>query len=121
MDSALPLDEIQIVRAAENMIREHGDEALTKIDAQVENSKSEGFDSFSRTWELIREALCDSNNTSLQIFAMNDVTFQSNTDIPNAEVAAGHGVILREGKHISPLLRGLLTLLEVPNFGSPDQ
>ena len=67
MDSALPLDEIQIVRAAENMIREHGDEALTKIDAQVENSKSEGFDSFSRTWELIREVIKDEQDSDDKI------------------------------------------------------
>jgi DNA-binding transcriptional LysR family regulator len=32
-----------------------------------------------------------------------------------------YGVILREDKHISPSLRGLLTLLEVPNIGSRDQ
>jgi molybdate transport repressor ModE-like protein len=30
-----------------------------------------------------------------------------------------YGVILREDKHMSPSLRGLLTLLEVPNIGSP--
>ena len=30
-----------------------------------------------------------------------------------------YGVILREGKHISPSLRGLLTLLEVPNISPP--
>ena len=32
-----------------------------------------------------------------------------------------YGVILREDKHISPSLRGLLTLLEVPSIGSRDQ
>jgi DNA-binding transcriptional LysR family regulator len=32
-----------------------------------------------------------------------------------------YGVILREDKHISPSLRGLLTLLEVPDIGSRDQ
>ncbi len=59
MISALPLDEFQITRAAENMIKEHGDEALTKADDRVEKSKSEGFDWFSRTWELIREVIKD--------------------------------------------------------------
>ncbi len=59
MVSALPLDESQISRAAENMIREHGDEALTKADDRVEKSKSEGFDWFARTWELIREVIKD--------------------------------------------------------------
>lgn len=32
-----------------------------------------------------------------------------------------YGVILREDKHISPSLRGLLTLLDVPNISSPGQ
>ena len=32
-----------------------------------------------------------------------------------------YGVILREDKHISPSLRGLLTLLEVPNISSLGQ
>ena len=32
MVSALPLEEIQIAHAAEDMIRKHGDEALTKVD-----------------------------------------------------------------------------------------
>ncbi len=59
MISTLPLDEFQITRAAENMIREHGDEALTKADDRVEKSKSVGFDLFSRTWELIREVIKD--------------------------------------------------------------
>ena len=59
MVSALPLDEIQIARAAENMIREHGDEALIKADDQVKKFKSEGFDSFAKTWMLIREAIKD--------------------------------------------------------------
>ncbi len=59
MVSALPLDDSQISRAAENMIREHGDEALTKADYRVEKSKSEGFDWFTRTWELIREVIKD--------------------------------------------------------------
>ncbi len=59
MVSALPLDESQISRAAENMIREHGDEALTKADDRIEKSKSEGFDWFVRAWELIREVIKD--------------------------------------------------------------
>ena len=59
MVSALPLDEIQIARAAENMIREHGDEALTNADDRVEKSKSDGFDWFARTWKLIREVIKD--------------------------------------------------------------
>ncbi len=59
MVSALPLDETQIARTAENMIRQHGGEALTKADDRVETSKSEGFDGFARTWDLIREVIKD--------------------------------------------------------------
>ena len=59
MVSALPLDESQISRAAENMIREHGDEALTKADDRVKNLKFQGFDSVAKTWELIREVIKD--------------------------------------------------------------
>ena len=55
--SALPLDESQIARAAADMIGEYGDEALTKADDRVKNLKSEGFDSFAKTWELIREVI----------------------------------------------------------------
>ncbi len=59
MVSALPLNEPQIIRAAEYLIREHGDEALTNADDRVEKSKSEGFDWFARTWVLIREVIKD--------------------------------------------------------------
>ncbi len=59
MVSALPLDESQIARAAEEMIAEYGDEALTKADDRVKKLKSEGFDSFAETWELIREVIKD--------------------------------------------------------------
>ncbi len=57
MDSALPLDEFQIAHVAEGMIREHGDEALTKADDYVKKLKSEGFESVAKTWELIREVI----------------------------------------------------------------
>ena len=59
MVSALPLDESQITHAAEDMIREHGDEALTKVDDQAKKLKSEGFESVAKTWELIREVIKD--------------------------------------------------------------
>ncbi len=59
MVSALPLDDSEIARAVEEMIAEYGAEALTKADDRVEKSKSEGFDWFSRTWELIREVIKD--------------------------------------------------------------
>ncbi len=57
--SALSLDESQIARAAEDMIWEYGDEALTKADDRVKKLKSEGFDSMAKTWELIREGIKD--------------------------------------------------------------
>ncbi len=59
MVSALPLDESQIARAAEEMIAEYGDEALIKADDRVKNLKSQGFDSVAKTWELIREVIKD--------------------------------------------------------------
>ncbi len=59
MVSALPLDESQIARTAEDMIREYGDEALTKADDRVKNLKFQGFDSVAKTWELIREVIKD--------------------------------------------------------------
>ncbi len=59
MISTLPHDETQIARAAENMIRKHGGEALTKADDRAKTSMSEGFDSLARTWELIREVIKD--------------------------------------------------------------
>ncbi len=43
MVSALPLDEFQIADAAEDMIREHGDEALTNADDRIKKLNSEGF------------------------------------------------------------------------------
>ncbi len=59
MTSTCPLDEFQIADAAEDMIREHGDEALTIADDRVKKLNSEGFKSFANTWELIREAIKD--------------------------------------------------------------
>ena len=59
MVSALPLDDSEIARAVEEMIAEHGAEALTKADDRVKKLKSEGFDSFAKTWVLIREAIKD--------------------------------------------------------------
>ena len=57
--SALPLDESQIARAAEEMIAEYGNRALTKADERVKKLQSEGFDSVAKTWELIRDAIKD--------------------------------------------------------------
>ncbi len=62
--SALPLDESQIPRAAEEMIAEYGDEALSNVDDQIKKLKSQGFDSVAKTWELIREVGLRRNNDS---------------------------------------------------------
>jgi hypothetical protein len=53
------LNQSQIARAAEDMIAEYGDEALTKAADRVKKLKSEGFDSIAKTWNLIREAIKD--------------------------------------------------------------
>ena len=63
MVSTLPLDETQFARAAENMIRKHGGEALTEADDRAKTSKSEGFDGFARTWEHILEVIKDEEET----------------------------------------------------------
>jgi hypothetical protein len=65
--SALPLDESQIARAAEDTIGEYGDEALTKADDRVKNLKSQGFDSVAKTWELIREVIKDLQQSDNQM------------------------------------------------------
>ncbi len=57
MVSALPLDQSQIARAAEEMIAEYDGEALTKADERVKELQSEGFDSAVQTWEMICEAI----------------------------------------------------------------
>ena len=59
MVSALPLDDSQIARAAEDLMAEYGDEALAKAENQVKILKSQGFDSIAKTWELIREVIKD--------------------------------------------------------------
>ena len=67
MVSTLPLDETQIARAAKNMIRQHGGEALTKADDRAKTSKFEGFDWFARTWKLIREVIKDEQDSDDKI------------------------------------------------------
>jgi hypothetical protein len=55
--SALPLDDSQIARAANEMVAEYGGEALTKADERVKTLQSEGFESIAKTWEKIGEAI----------------------------------------------------------------
>ena len=59
MTSTWPLDEFQIAHAVEDMIREHGDEALTDADDRIKKLNSDGFESVANTWELIREVIKD--------------------------------------------------------------
>ncbi len=59
MTSTCPLDEFQIADAAEDMIRVHGDEALTIADDRIKKLNSDGFESVANTWELIREVIKD--------------------------------------------------------------
>ncbi len=59
MNSASSFDEIRIAHAAEDMIREHGDEALNIADDRVRKLNSEGFESDAKTWKLIREVIKD--------------------------------------------------------------
>lgn len=67
MDFRSPLDESEIVRAAEKMIGEHGEGALTKIDDWVQKLNSEGFGSFAKTWELVREVIKDEQTSDDKI------------------------------------------------------
>ena len=55
----LPIDDNQIVRAAKEMIAEHGDAAIGAVDQRISVCKSEGFHSVAKTWELIREVIRD--------------------------------------------------------------
>ena len=72
MVSAWPLDESQIARAAEDMIGDYGDEALAKADDRVKELKSEGLDSFAKTWELIREVIKDQPQSDDQMRGYED-------------------------------------------------
>ena len=56
---SLPIDDNQIVRAAKEMIAEHGDAAIGAVDQRIGVCKSEGFYSVAKTWLLIREVIRD--------------------------------------------------------------
>ncbi len=65
MHGPSPLDEIQIAHAAEDLIREHGDEALTKADDRVKKLNAEGFKSVAKSWELVRVVIEDEQERNL--------------------------------------------------------
>ncbi len=58
------LSETSVKSAAEEMIAEYGNEALTKTDERVKALQREGFDSVAKTWELIREVIKDLQESS---------------------------------------------------------
>ncbi len=59
----LPIDGVQVARAAEEMIAQHGDSALAEADKKIRASVSEGFDHVAETWKLIREAIRDAQQS----------------------------------------------------------
>ncbi len=53
MVEALPIGPDGIYRAAEEMIGEHGPEALAEAKTRAQTLRSEGFESIAKTWDLI--------------------------------------------------------------------
>ena len=53
MVEALPIGPDGIYRAAEEMIGEHGPEALAEAKKRAQTLRSEGFESIAKTWDLI--------------------------------------------------------------------
>ena len=56
---ALPIGPDGICRAAEEMIAEHGPEALAKAKKEAQTTRSEGFESLAKTWDLICAVIRD--------------------------------------------------------------
>ncbi len=61
MANYLPIDGGQVVRAAEEMIAQHGDTALVEADKKIRIGESEGFDY--AVWKLIREVIRDTQKS----------------------------------------------------------
>ncbi len=61
MANYLPIDGEQVVRAAEEMIAQHGDTALVEADKKIRIGESEGFDY--AVWKLIREVIRDTEKS----------------------------------------------------------
>jgi hypothetical protein len=59
MVEALPIGPDGIYRAAEEMIGEHGPEALAEAKKRAQTLRSEGFESIAKTWELICAVIQD--------------------------------------------------------------
>jgi hypothetical protein len=56
---ALPIGPDGIHRAAEEMITEHGSEALAEAKKRARTVRSEGFESLAKTWDLICAVIRD--------------------------------------------------------------
>ena len=59
----LPLSDLDLRRAAEEIIAEHGDAALTQAEERVRALTAEGFDSIAKTWERIAGAIREMQRT----------------------------------------------------------
>ena len=60
MVTTLPIGREGIVRAAEVMIDDYGAQALAKAMERAQELRSEGFESIANTWDLICQAIEDS-------------------------------------------------------------
>ncbi len=59
MAEALPIGSDGIHRAAEEMIADHGPEALAEAKKRAQAVRSEGFESLAKTWDLICAVIRD--------------------------------------------------------------
>ena len=59
MGETLPISRDSIRRAAEEMIADHGSDALAKATKRSEDLRSEGFESVANTWDLICTVIGD--------------------------------------------------------------
>ena len=59
MVPAFPIAQQSIVRAAEEMISDYGQEALDKATQRAQDLRSEGFESLANTWDLICNTIED--------------------------------------------------------------
>ena len=59
MSPALPsrLSDTEVRRAAKELIRAHGDDALRKVAGEISALNSKGFYSQASTWKLIRQEI----------------------------------------------------------------
>ena len=64
MVATLPIDNQGIVRAAEEMIKDYGLEALAKARKRAQDLRSEGFELVANTWDLICEVIKDQQDSN---------------------------------------------------------